>query len=64
MIIYIPINASKFLVANDCGFSTSCQQVEEFYGLPRQHNLYGSGDMSSQLVDDFGQPICRMMTRS
>ena len=24
----------------------------------------GSGDMSSQLIDDFGQPICRMMTRS
>ena len=39
----------------------SCHQV---YGPPRQHNLYGSGDMSSQLVDDFGQPICRMVTRS
>ena len=42
----------------------SCHQVGELYGPPRQHNLYGSGDMSSQLVDDFGQPICRMVTRS
>ena len=42
----------------------SCQQVEELYGPPRQHNMYGSGDMSSQLVDDFGQPICRMRKRS
>ncbi len=42
----------------------SCQQVEELHGPPRQHNMYGSGDISSQLVDDFGQPICRMMTRS
>ncbi len=41
----------------------SCQQVEELCGPPRQ-DLYGSGNMSSQLIDDFGQPICRMMTRS
>ena len=29
----------------------SCQQVEELYGPPRQHNFYVSGDMSSQLID-------------
>ena len=42
----------------------SHQNVGERCGPPRQHNQYGSGDMSSQLVDDFGQPICRMVTRS
>ena len=35
------------------------------YNLPpRQHNRYGSGDLSGQLVDDFGLPICRVVTRS
>ncbi len=26
----------------------------ELYGLPRQHNTYGSGDLSDQLLDDLG----------
>ena len=35
------------------------------YNLPpRQHNRYGSGDLSGQLVDDFSLPICRVVTRS
>ena len=31
---------------------------------PRQHNMYGSGDLSDMLVDDFGRPIERIVTRS
>ena len=31
---------------------------------PCQHNRYGSGDLSGQLVDDFGLPIYRVVTRS
>ena len=36
----------------------------ELYGVPRQHKRYGSGDLSDQLVDDFGLQIYRVVTRS
>ncbi len=31
---------------------------------PRPHNRYGSGDLGDQLIDDFGIPINRVITRS
>ncbi len=36
----------------------------ELYEIPRQHNRYGSGDLSDQLVDDLVLPIYRVITRS
>ena len=40
--------------------STGIQET----GPPRPHNQNGSGDMSDLLVDDFGRPIYRIVTRS
>ena len=37
---------------------------QSFCGPPRPHNRYGSGDLSDQLIDDFGIPINRLTTRS
>jgi len=39
-------------------------QIQPGFYQPRQHNRYGSGDMSDVLIDDFGVPIGRIMTRS
>ena len=39
-------------------------QIQPGFYPPRQHNRYGSGDMSDVLIDDFGVPIGRIMTRS
>ncbi len=37
---------------------------QSFCGPPKPHNRYGSGDLSDQLVYDFGIPINRVFTRS
>ncbi len=37
---------------------------QSFCGPPRPHNRYGSGDLSDQLIEDFGIPINSVTTRS
>ena len=37
---------------------------QSFCRPPRPHNRYGSGDLSDQLIDDFGIPINRVTIRS
>ena len=59
------INQDVFLLEESLAEAGhSVERQLELYGLPRQHNRYGSGDLSDQLVDDFGLPIYRVVTRS
>ena len=59
------INQDVFLLEESLAQAgPSVERQLELYGVPRQHNRYGSGDLSDQLVDDFGLPIYRVVTRS
>ena len=59
------INQDVFLLEESLAEEgLSVERQLELYGLPRQHNRYGSGNLSDQLVDDFGLPIYRVVTRS
>ena len=58
-------NQDIFLPESEESLAQAGPSVErqlELYGLPSQHNRYGSGDLSDQLVDDFGLPIYRVVT--
>ena len=60
-------NQDIFLPESEESLAQAGPSVErqlELYGLPRQHNRYGSGNLSDELLDDFGLLIYRVVTRS